>query len=212
MCSNDTDSDGKLNHLDLDSDGDGCSDAIEAGTAPLGTTAFSATSFFAPTTTGTNGFANSLETATESGLYNGTYTYQFALIGALNACQDTDVDGVNNLLDIDDDNDGVLDVSELTCTPVATNATCLATPQAFGITTHCSGWNGFDYDPSPSVNIVSNFDYMGLTTGGPYFDLQGSAASSATTQVCGKMYKDYATIPGMIYTFSVNLISAFVNA
>jgi hypothetical protein len=134
-CSNDTDGDGKLNHLDLDSDGDGCEDAIEAGTVPRGTIANSATSFLNPTTTGANGFANSLETATESGIYSGTYTYQFALSGSLNSCSDTDGDGVGDLTDLDDDNDGVLDISELSCSAVATNATCLAAPQNFGITT-----------------------------------------------------------------------------
>ena len=211
-CNNDTDGDGIFNQNDLDSDGDGCPDAIEAGTAPIGTSAFGNTSFLNPATTGANGFANILETATESGIYSGTYKYIRALSSAISACLDSDGDGVSNIDDIDDDNDGVLDIAEMNCTPVVTNATCLATPQAFGITTHCSGWNGFDYDPSPSVTIISNFDYMGLTSGIPYFDFQGSVSSSATTQLCGKMYKNYTTIPGMTYTFSVNLMSSFVDA
>jgi hypothetical protein len=210
-CSNDTDVDGIVNHLDLDSDGDGCADAIEAGTAPRGTTANSATSFFNPTTTGANGFANSLETATDSGIYTGTYTYQFALFSSTNVCLDTDGDGVADLVDLDDDNDGVLDASELSCNAVAINTACLAAPQNFGIITHCSGWDGFDYNPSPSVTVVTNFDYMGLSNGFPYFDLQGSSASSATSVLVGKMYKNYSTVPGMTYTFSINLISAFVD-
>ena len=210
-CSNDTDVDGIVNHLDLDSDGDGCADAIEAGTAPRGTTANSATSFLNPTTTGANGFANSLETATDSGIYTGTYTYQFALFSSTNVCLDTDGDGVADLVDLDDDNDGVLDASELSCSAVAINTACLAAPQNFGIITHCSGWDGFDYDPSPSVTVVTNFDYMGLSNGFPYFDLQGSSASSATSVLVGKMYKNYSTVPGMTYTFSINLISAFVD-
>ena len=212
ICNNDTDGDGIFNQNDLDSDGDSCPDAIEAGTAVVGTTAFGSNSFFNPATTGANGFANSLETATESGIYSGTYKYIRALSSAISACLDTDGDGVPNIDDIDDDNDGVLDIAEMNCTPVVTNATCLATPQAFGITTHCSGWNGFDYDPSPTGTIISNFDYMGLTSGIPYFDFQGSTASSATTVLIGKMYKNYTTIPGMTYTFSVNLMSSFVDA
>ena len=111
-CTADIDKDGKLNHLDLDSDGDGCADAVEAGTASLGTTAVSATSFFNPTTTGANGFANALETATESGVYVGAYTYDYAINNGINACTDTDNDGINDIVDIDDDNDGVLDAVE----------------------------------------------------------------------------------------------------
>jgi hypothetical protein len=111
-CTEDTDGDGILNHLDLDSDGDGCSDAIEAGTAPLGTTAFSATSFFDPATTGANGFRDALETGPESGLYNGVYTYDYAIDSLLNACLDTDGDGVPDIFDLDDDNDGILDINE----------------------------------------------------------------------------------------------------
>ena len=53
----DTDNDGTPNHLDLDSDGDGCSDAVEAKTV---------TSLTATTVSGgfgTNGFADNLETS-----------------------------------------------------------------------------------------------------------------------------------------------------
>jgi gliding motility-associated-like protein len=111
-CVNDTDGDGILNHNDLDSDGDSCPDAIEAGTSPLGTTASTATSFLNPTTTGANGFANNLETGTESGIFSGTYSYNFAISSTLNGCTDTDGDGITDLKDIDDDNDGVLDTKE----------------------------------------------------------------------------------------------------
>ena len=105
----DTDGDGILNKFDLDSDGDGCSDAVEAGTVPIGTTAFGSTSFFNPVTTGANGFTNSLETATESGIYSGTYKYIRASSSALSSCLDTDGDGISDIDDIDDDNDGITD-------------------------------------------------------------------------------------------------------
>ncbi|MEY4521442.1 MAG: hypothetical protein RIT10_627, partial [Bacteroidota bacterium] len=103
----DTDGDGIFNHLDLDSDGDNCSDAKEAGTTT------SATANYAhPAPHGTNGFTNALETTTDNGVYNGTYTYNIASNNALNGCLDTDSDGVGDLIDLDDDNDGVLDVVE----------------------------------------------------------------------------------------------------
>ena len=95
-CTADTDGDTKNNHLDLDSDADNCADAIEAGTAPIGTTAYSAISFFNPTTTGANGFANALESATESGIYAGAYTYIYAQSNTINACTDSDNDGVSD--------------------------------------------------------------------------------------------------------------------
>jgi len=215
-CSNDTDGDGIFNQNDLDSDGDGCPDAVEAGTTAIATSGVLSsaklTTSIIPGPYGANGFANGLETSSESGLYSGTYSYTFAKIASINACTDTDGDGVTDILDLDDDNDGVLDISELSCTAVATNATCLATPVAYGITTHCSGWNGYDYDPSPSVTVISNFDYMGLSSGVPYFDFQGSVPSSATSVIAGKMYKNYITVPGMTYTFSINLMSSFVDA
>jgi hypothetical protein len=121
-CSNDTDGDGILNQNDLDSDGDGCPDAVEAGTTAISTSGVASsaklTTSIIPGPYGANGFANGMETASESGSYTGTYSYTFAKIASINACTDTDGDGISDVLDLDDDNDGVLDTTELTCTPV----------------------------------------------------------------------------------------------
>lgn len=134
-CSNDTDTDTIPNHLDLDSDGDGCPDAKESGVSvnvgaaasmsasggsiytggiPSGT----ANAYVGNGTSsqyGANGFFNGIETVVDNGLYNSTYTYQFASNNALNVCVDTDGDGVGDLIDIDDDNDGILDILEQNC-------------------------------------------------------------------------------------------------
>jgi hypothetical protein len=99
-----------LNHQDLDSDGDGCSDAKEAGLAS--NTTSSAGELAGPY--GTNGFVDALETTTDNGIYRGTYIYKFAISASENACLDTDSDGLGDLLDIDDDNDGILDTAEQT--------------------------------------------------------------------------------------------------
>jgi hypothetical protein len=113
-----TDSDATPNRLDLDSDGDACPDAVEAGTSYISTSGISGaarlTTSLIPSTPnyGANGFANGLETLTESGAYTGTYTYMYATDATLSACADTDGDGVTDVLDLDDDNDGVLDTIE----------------------------------------------------------------------------------------------------
>ena len=101
-CSVDTDGDGTYNHLDTDSDGDSCIDTIEAGTSNDGTT----------TDANNNGLLDQYEDGT-TGTINYTSTYNpYAVSDFLAACVDTDSDGVNDLLDIDDDNDGILDATE----------------------------------------------------------------------------------------------------
>lgn len=115
-CVSDTDGDGVLNHLDLDSDGDGCSDAMEGGATSNLTANYI---FTGPV--GTNGLDNSLETA-DNGVVNYTSTYNlYAINASIKACTDTDGDGIVDIIDIDDDNDGVLDVIEMgTCTSLLT--------------------------------------------------------------------------------------------
>jgi hypothetical protein len=67
-CTNDIDNDGILNHQDLDSDGDGCSDALESGATTITTANFQ----FTGTTTdfGTNGLINAIETVADNGVIN----------------------------------------------------------------------------------------------------------------------------------------------
>ena len=101
-CSVDTDNDGTYNHLDTDSDGDGCIDTIEAGTSDDGTT----------TDANNNGLLDQYEDGT-TGTINYTSTYSaYAINDAINACADTDGDGLNDVFDLDDDNDGILDIDE----------------------------------------------------------------------------------------------------
>jgi hypothetical protein len=82
---------------------------LEAGSS---TTATSITAYPTGTDTNTNGLLNNYEGTTAGTVnYASTYT-DFALINAVNACTDTDGDGITDLVDIDDDNDGVLDAVE----------------------------------------------------------------------------------------------------
>jgi gliding motility-associated-like protein len=102
----DTDGDGTPNRIDLDSDGDGCFDAVEAKTVTSLTQSTVAGQY------GNNGFANSIETSTESGVYSGTYLYSRATDASIKGCTDSDFDGVPDIDDLDDDNDGILDAAE----------------------------------------------------------------------------------------------------
>jgi hypothetical protein len=105
----DTDGDGQENRLDLDSDNDGCSDALESKT----TTSTSANFQYANNLSyGTNGFLNTLETVADNGNYNGFYPYDYAINSTVKGCIDSDTDGVPDLFDLDDDNDGILDAIE----------------------------------------------------------------------------------------------------
>ncbi|KAI9549365.1 Septin-10 [Daphnia sinensis] len=105
VCLVDLDGDGKSNHHDLDSDGDGCSDALEGGATTDESADFKFTS-----AVGTNGVVNALETAVDSGVLNFTSTYfPYGMSRNIAACADTDGDGIKDTVDIDDDNDGILD-------------------------------------------------------------------------------------------------------
>ncbi|MCM5663079.1 DUF7507 domain-containing protein [Galbibacter mesophilus] len=109
----DLDGDGVLNQFDLDSDGDGCSDAFESGATTNDSPDFQ----FPSTAVGTNGLANTLETVSDSGEINYTSTYlEYGVNTSIDACLDTDADGIRDVADLDDDNDGILDTEE--CTPV----------------------------------------------------------------------------------------------
>jgi hypothetical protein len=109
-CTADADNDEKLNHLDLDADGDGCSDALEAGATTSTTANFQFTGTAADF--GINGLINTKETVADNGVINYTSTHVNAISNGISYCADTDGDGINNNDDFDDDNDGILDAVE----------------------------------------------------------------------------------------------------
>ena len=76
---------------------------------------------------GANGLADVVETATESGLVRYTSTYSsFARSSAINVCLDSDGDGVADVFDIDDDNDGILDtIEQESCSGTGVNLSTL---------------------------------------------------------------------------------------
>ncbi len=135
----DTDMDGIINSLDLDSDGDGCPDAVEAGVSPttgIGQGTIENGSGGSVTTTTPNvdnavftfvsdmtndsngdGLLDSIDDNGGSGTLDGTPEYtssytSFALDENVDACLDSDGDLIADVFDVDDDNDGILDVDE----------------------------------------------------------------------------------------------------
>ncbi len=156
-CTVDTDGDGKYNHQDLDSDGDLCSDAKEATVTPAaslvadGTLANAKFSFVSPTNDTNN-----------DGLYDGAAqtTYSpYATNKVLNVCADTDGDGINDLADLDDDNDGILDTIEL--------ASCGFNPNAAAYKSTIIATSGAGTSGSPQLLLdgaeASLFYYTGQT-------------------------------------------------
>lgn len=107
-CATDTDGDGKLNHQDLDSDNDGCSDAYESNVTSFKTVNYQ----FTGADSNADGLVDAVD-ADNDGAPDAAITYdEFAVNSSLNACIDTDNDGVDDVRDIDDDNDGVPDIVE----------------------------------------------------------------------------------------------------
>lgn len=110
----DTDGDGIANQFDLDSDGDGCSDMAEAGSGLVTESLVTESSSF--TSVGANGLADHLETNVDSDEINYNSSYgDYALLDSVDACQDSDGDGIGDIADRDDDNDGITDLEEANC-------------------------------------------------------------------------------------------------
>ena len=159
----DTDNDGTPNHLDTDSDGDGCLDTIEAGTTNNGAT----------TDANCNGLLDQYEDGVTNNI-NYTSTYNpYALNNTVNSCVDTDSDGVNDVFDIDDDNDGVLDTEE-GCQILAYDLTTLTWDTAAAMTvttansstlqgTSTSGWKSALSTQTFSLPLDISFTYSETT-------------------------------------------------
>ncbi|MDX6745707.1 hypothetical protein SHK09_02785 [Polaribacter sp. PL03] len=102
---NDFDNDGIPNHLDTDSDGDGCSDADEAY--------FGSVANADSDNNGTYGSGTpAVDTTGKVTTAPYTAPNNFYLNTTVNTCNDNDNDGVPDAVDLDDDNDGILDTDE----------------------------------------------------------------------------------------------------
>ncbi len=177
----DIDGDGIAPHLDPDSDGDGCSDAKEAGATADDTTDFAFTN---TATNGQDANGNGLADIVEDlpaneGAINYTSTYYLAQSATLDACADNDNDDVGDLIDIDDDNDGILDTVELGCAvgeaTVTTANTVITAAIAHFEGTFTSGLGVADYTVD-FTNVNTNLAAVNLvpTTGGVHYIVEDS--------------------------------------
>ena len=120
-CDNDVD--GIPNDLDLDSDGDGCPDAIEGGgnytASQLTIASGSLTTQTVNQNFGTNVDANGIPI-----MVGATgQTLGQSQDATKNDCLDSDNDGYPNWMDLDDDNDGILDIDECPNVTIVNNGT-----------------------------------------------------------------------------------------
>ncbi|CAI8718293.1 DUF11 domain-containing protein [Chryseobacterium sp. IT-36CA2] len=110
----DTDGDGIPDYLDLDSDADGCPDAVEGGGGFTNANLVTATGSLATQNPnqnlGNNVGSNGVPTIAGAGQNIGV-----SQNSNVNACTDSDGDGITNVYDLDNDNDGILDVNEKIC-------------------------------------------------------------------------------------------------
>lgn len=169
-CNSDADGDGVPNYIDRDSDGDGCPDALEAG---ISKSLLVPGGFFntggqvmgdyvtVGGNYGDNGLGDSVETAPDSGIVNYTSTYaQYATNKTLNFCTDTDGDSVPDLIDLDDDNDGVLDTTECTYPAIPTNT---STSNIFAVWSNATIAAGTNLAPTYLTSVGSWTAGSGLT-------------------------------------------------
>ena len=190
----DTDIDGIPNHQDLDSDGDGCSDAIESKSS---TTATSISVYPTGDDANTNGLLNNYEGTTAGNInYISTYTNN-AIDATKKGCLDSDSDGVADLVDLDDDNDGILDAVE--------SPSCFYSP---------SEWNLFDRTPLVKVSSQmttlawgSNFNFLTNGLGGLDGNVQYST-TPAQNQLNNELLKFSFLAPIKLDAFYIDKSSA----
>ena len=216
-CEEDTDEDGVPNQFDLDSDDDGCPDAFESGATTNKTASkFNTTQGAGNGDENGDGLADIVDNGANGGTANDgvpDYNYiPYAYDKDLNYCTDTDNDGVPDIVDLDDDNDGILDKIE--CPAAYTN---LVDGGGFTTNPPTPNWyysnSTFNYETS-SGNFP--FYYSGtqknstLTTG-LFAEIEGDNTNSGTLNALMELNGatdalvtrlNQELIPGVTYKFS----------
>ena len=173
----DLDLDGLVNSIDPDADGDGCFDVLEAGYTDVSPANGQVDGTgFGPTglVLGSNGYGT-IADVNANGVDDYLELVDTDFDGIEDACDpelnDTDNDGVPDVVDLDDDNDGILDTDEIDCapSPVAINKT-----PPYGLNTDFNSSNiasgtisGLGEYPNMSAPTPVNFDFS--------YEVSGSA-------------------------------------
>ncbi len=165
MCVNDTDGDGINNQFDLDSDGDGCSDAYESGATTIKTANYQ----FPDVDSNNDGLVDAVDANSDSATdYLNTYNV-YATNLTSNLCLDSDGDGIADLADLDDDNDGILDEYEglKTCSSAGFNLSGMPSNPSVG-----------DVVISNRLLTTANTVFSGTTFNFQITEKSGSAATA----------------------------------
>ncbi|MDD3738360.1 MAG: hypothetical protein PHP31_03605 [Lentimicrobiaceae bacterium] len=183
----DADSDGKPNFLDLDSDGDGCYDAIEgdenvAATHLNANGSINIASYGGVNADGVPNLVNSGGAADIGGDVGQGAGYSKNPL--VNACTDTDGDGVPDINDLDNDNDGILDSSELHCNnpdlPIA--GSTIGSNAAYGNQLGFFNFAGKTWNTIGQTHTVTaTYNGVTYTAEVTYYDVDNRAEISGTT-------------------------------
>lgn len=182
----DTDGDNLPNRLDLDSDGDGCFDAIEGDENVLlnqlnsnGSINITSNGGIGTTVGTNNGVPNLVNSggAADIGADVGQGIGESQNAALLSACIDSDNDGVQNEFDLDDDNDGILDLDE-DCAYLAQNNSGSWIGQTTSTATVSR--NGTLTTFTNSYNDLQNRYHINQNGGGQWVDVLGNVSYQMT--------------------------------
>ncbi len=197
----DTDGDGIEDYLDLDSDGDGCPDALE------GDGSFVFGDLVADTSLGDNVDANGVPMVAGNPANQGIGTSRDSTTinpDCATAVADPDGDGILNILDVDDDNDGILDTNEGFVPPSPTTQGVSFVAVGSGVPASSGEVTSISRDCLTPLTV----DYSFTATSGDTPNLTGTPAGLAISYQGGLSGEGQ-----LVYTFSepVNVTMGFTS-
>ncbi|MEM6698406.1 MAG: hypothetical protein AAF599_08420, partial [Bacteroidota bacterium] len=189
----DIDGDGIANVLDLDSDNDGCADYLEGGagfSTSDGTTAMGTLSDGNGDTV-TENLGNTIDANGIPTIAMGGQSLAFSQSSVYNACIDSDNDGLGDLADKDDDNDGITDAEETTFSSINVPISTFSI-EKYEITSS----SDFEVYPQPASNLVLTADFTDFNNDGDIEQGWTSTNFQAASGVSNVIFQNgYSTEP-----------------